>query len=217
VQVNLLELMREHILIYLDDPDKDVRQAAALACCRVLDRHARAAAAAAAAQAAAAAVASAAAGPDGLGADRAASRGGGPNGYLSGPPAVSAGPPGSALLVGGTGAAAAAAAVGGSLGLGLRHTKMVEVAVGKLLMAAVADTSERVRRTVLQVRLGGCVRVGTDLVCGVYQLLIDCDHGVLLMHHLLLLVGFWPTCRSLMGGEEWVHLKRCGRLQVQFN
>jgi hypothetical protein len=41
----------------------------------------------------------------------------------------------------------------GGLGLGLRQTKVVEVVVGKLLMAAVADTSERVRRTVLEVRL----------------------------------------------------------------
>jgi hypothetical protein len=43
---------------------------------------------------------------------------------------------------------------GGGLGLGLRQTKVVEVVVGKLLMAAVADTSERVRRTVLEVGLG---------------------------------------------------------------
>jgi HEAT repeat protein len=145
--------MREHILHYLDDPDKNVRQAAALACCRVLDRHARAAAAAAAAQAAAAA-----ARLDGSAAvERSSSSLMGPNGILAlngaaGAAAV-AGVGGQVLLLGSTGAAAAAAAVGGSLGLGLRHTKMVEVAVGKLLMAAVADTSERVRRTVLQVWL----------------------------------------------------------------
>eukprot|EP00879_Flechtneria_rotunda_P007003 GHRR01007352.1.p1 GENE.GHRR01007352.1~~GHRR01007352.1.p1 ORF type:complete len:2075 (+),score=775.15 GHRR01007352.1:2-6226(+) len=38
----------------------------------------------------------------------------------------------------------------GGLGLNLRQTKVVEVVVNKLLMSAVADTSERVRRTVLE-------------------------------------------------------------------
>lgn len=38
--VNLLEFMRDHILPYLDDQDKEIRQAAVLACCRVLERHA---------------------------------------------------------------------------------------------------------------------------------------------------------------------------------
>lgn len=164
--------MREHILIYLDDPDKDVRQAAALACCRVLDRHARAAAAAANAQAAAVA---AAAGTDGITAAAAAAAAAaadrtpslsGPNGLLglpgAGGGASAAG--GGVLLLGGSGAAAAAAAaVGGSLGLGLRHSKMVELAVSKLLMAAVADTSERVRRTVLQVRQAGTNGISTPI------------------------------------------------------
>jgi hypothetical protein len=32
--------MRDHILPYLDESDKEIRQAAALACCKVLERHA---------------------------------------------------------------------------------------------------------------------------------------------------------------------------------
>ena len=38
--VGLLDFMRDHILPYVDDADKDIRQLAVLACCRVLERHA---------------------------------------------------------------------------------------------------------------------------------------------------------------------------------
>jgi hypothetical protein len=38
--IQLLEFMRDHILAYTDDPDKEIRQAAVLAACRVLERHA---------------------------------------------------------------------------------------------------------------------------------------------------------------------------------
>jgi FKBP12-rapamycin complex-associated protein len=43
-KVSLLEFVRDHILPFIDDGDKEVRQSAALACCRVLERHAAAAA-----------------------------------------------------------------------------------------------------------------------------------------------------------------------------
>eukprot|EP00798_Chlamydomonas_sp_ICE-L_P022752 gene22752-29919_t len=39
-QVNLLEFMRDHILGYSDDVDKEIQQPAVLACCKVLQRHA---------------------------------------------------------------------------------------------------------------------------------------------------------------------------------
>lgn len=32
--VSLLDFMRDHVLGYVDDNDKDVRQAAVIACCR---------------------------------------------------------------------------------------------------------------------------------------------------------------------------------------
>lgn len=86
--------MRDHILPYVDDSDKEIRQAAALACCRALERYAS--------------VLAEARRKEGLG-------------PLSG------------------------------LGVSMRQTKVVEKVVGKLLMAAVADTSERVRKTVLKV------------------------------------------------------------------
>ncbi len=38
--IQLLEFMRDHILAYTEDPDKEIRQAAVLAACRVLERHA---------------------------------------------------------------------------------------------------------------------------------------------------------------------------------
>lgn len=131
LQVSLLEFMRDHILPYTDDTDKAVRQAAALACCRVLERHAAAAATAAAVATAAAtselhaptgmaALACACPPPSGAGSDVAPA-----NGTPAGPLA---------------------------LGLSLRQARVVEVVVGRLIMSAVADTSERVRRTVLEVR-----------------------------------------------------------------
>ncbi|KAG2491268.1 hypothetical protein HYH03_010473, partial [Edaphochlamys debaryana] len=82
------------------DPDKEIRQAAVLAACRVLERHAASTAAAAAA-------------------------------------AASAGKP--AVTAGGTGAAAA-----------VWHTRVVERCVSRLLVVAVADSSERVRKEVLR-------------------------------------------------------------------
>lgn len=38
--IKLLEFMRDHVLLYTDDPDKEIRQSAVLAACRVLERHA---------------------------------------------------------------------------------------------------------------------------------------------------------------------------------
>jgi hypothetical protein len=46
--IQLLEFMRDHILAYTEDPDKEIRQAAVLAACRVLERHAATAISAAA-------------------------------------------------------------------------------------------------------------------------------------------------------------------------
>ncbi|EFJ44271.1 target of rapamycin, growth-regulatory PI3K-like protein kinase [Volvox carteri f. nagariensis] len=46
--IQLLEFMRDHILAYTEDPDKEIRQAAVLAACRVLERHAATALSAAA-------------------------------------------------------------------------------------------------------------------------------------------------------------------------
>jgi HEAT repeat protein len=196
LQVSLLEFMRDHILPYIDDGDKEVRQAAALACCRVLDRHAAASAAATAAAAAAAntgaaghaAVAAAAAAA--AAADKhAASLGSG--GMFSTQqqqqqqmtqqhPSLHA-----AVLMG------VGAAGGGGLGLGLRQTKVVEVVVGKLLMAAVADTSERVRRTVLEV---GLVHP-FDAVAEVWMVLSEVQLYGLELHFLM------PgDCRCLLRG-----------------
>jgi serine/threonine-protein kinase mTOR len=39
-QLLLLEFMRDHILPYMEDNDKEIRQAAAMACCKVLERYA---------------------------------------------------------------------------------------------------------------------------------------------------------------------------------
>lgn len=46
----------------------------------------------------------------------------------------------------------------GGLGVSARQTRGIEAVVGRLLMAAVADTSEQVRRTVLKVRGRGGAR-----------------------------------------------------------
>ncbi|PNW79096.1 hypothetical protein CHLRE_09g400553v5 [Chlamydomonas reinhardtii] len=105
--IQLLEFMRDHILAYTDDPDKEIRQAAVLAACRVLERHAAASASAASAAAAAA-----------------------------------GGPPGGARAVAAAANQGAAAAVW--------HTRVVERCVGRLLVVAVADPSERVRKEVLR-------------------------------------------------------------------
>lgn len=136
--------MKESILPYIDDADKEIRQAAALACCRILERHAATNSAAAHGAAAAAAAAAAGLGLaiDSRGNSIAAPGLSSPVGYplqqqMS--PAVQTG-----MLLG------YGAGMGG-LGSSLKQTKAVEAVVGKLLMAAVADTSERVRRTVLEV------------------------------------------------------------------
>uniref|UniRef100_A0A7R9YR22 Serine/threonine-protein kinase TOR n=1 Tax=Chlamydomonas euryale TaxID=1486919 RepID=A0A7R9YR22_9CHLO len=39
-EMNLLEFMRDHIMGYIGDNDKEIRQAAVLACCKILERHA---------------------------------------------------------------------------------------------------------------------------------------------------------------------------------
>ncbi|KAF5842966.1 armadillo-type protein [Dunaliella salina] len=105
--VQLLDFTRDHILTYTDDADKEIRQAAVLACCKVLERfvsslHAREATAASAAAAAAG---------------------------LALPPVMP--PP----LLGST--------------LSVRAVKVVEKVAHRLMAAAVADPSERVRVTVL--------------------------------------------------------------------
>ncbi|MEW5308376.1 MAG: hypothetical protein WDW38_000344 [Sanguina aurantia] len=92
-RVNLLEFMRDYILPYTEDTDKEIRQAAVLACCRVLERHA-----------------------------------------------------GALRKEGGVGAHGSAANV--------RHTRVVEKVVTRLLVAAVADPSERVRLAVLKALAG---------------------------------------------------------------
>jgi hypothetical protein len=156
-QVSLLEFMRDHMVAYLDDTDKGIRQAAALACCRVLERHAAASVALRrGATPAASGTAAAGALPD---------------------PSVGGGGAGAASLgaltpVGASSAAAAAAAAhlaaagtylghqgglggAGALGLSVKQAQVVEKVVGKLLLVAVADTSEGVRRAVLKVRPSG--------------------------------------------------------------
>jgi len=40
-RVQLLEFTRDHILAYTDDADKEIRQAAVLACCKVRHRRGR--------------------------------------------------------------------------------------------------------------------------------------------------------------------------------
>ncbi|GIL87381.1 hypothetical protein Vretimale_1690 [Volvox reticuliferus] len=95
--IQLLEFMRDHILLYTEDPDKEIRQAAVLAACRVLERHA--------------ATATLASGTGG----------------------------GRAAQLGSQGGAATA----------VWHTRVVERCVNRLLVVAVADSSERVRKEVL--------------------------------------------------------------------
>ncbi|GBG00672.1 target of rapamycin kinase [Raphidocelis subcapitata] len=124
-RVSLLEFVRDHILPYVDDGDKEVRQAAALACCRVLERHAATAAAAESRRSAAAA---------GGGAGDGA---GGANGYA-------------AAGMNGYGGAAFGGVGGACAGVSARQARGIEAVVGRLLMAAVADTSEHVRRAVLK-------------------------------------------------------------------
>uniref|UniRef100_A0A7S3R516 Serine/threonine-protein kinase TOR n=1 Tax=Dunaliella tertiolecta TaxID=3047 RepID=A0A7S3R516_DUNTE len=105
--VQLLEFTRDHILVYTDDADKEIRQAAVLACCKVLERFVSSLQLR---EANAASAAAAAAG-------------------LALPPATP--PP----LLGST--------------LSVRAVKVVEKVAHRLMAAAVADPSERVRVTVL--------------------------------------------------------------------
>ena len=153
-RVSLLEFVREHILPYVDDADREVRQAAALACCRVLERHAAAAAEARQREVAAAAAAAASAAAAG-----AAANGYAPGAALAyaanGPAAASPSMALASSAAPSSSSAAAAAAAAGLAGLQLtgvsaRQTRGIEAVVGRLLMAAVADTSEQVRRAVLR-------------------------------------------------------------------
>ncbi|GLC61314.1 hypothetical protein PLESTB_001742500 [Pleodorina starrii] len=98
--IQLLEFMRDHILAYTEDPDKEIRQAAVLAACRVLERHAATAT--------------------------------------------------SAAAVAGGGRAAQHAGQGGGAATAVWHTRVVERCVNRLLVVAVADSSERVRKEVLR-------------------------------------------------------------------
>jgi hypothetical protein len=60
-----------------------------------------------------------------------------------------------AAAAGGGGAGGAGQYGAGAMGLSARQTRGIEAVVGRLLMAAVADTSEHVRRSVLKVRPRG--------------------------------------------------------------
>ncbi|GIL44136.1 hypothetical protein Vafri_1666 [Volvox africanus] len=96
--IQLLEFMRDHILLYTEDPDKEIRQAAVLAACRVLERHAA-----------------------------------------------------TSTLAMATGSARAAQlASQGGAATAVWHTRVVERCVNRLLVVAVADSSERVRKEVLR-------------------------------------------------------------------
>ena len=171
-QVSLLEFMRDNMMVYLDHADKNIRRSAALACCRVLERHAQAAyrrlhgpqsyAAAAAvgypntpgAGGGGGMTMEAAAAAAGLISPGGASPGGGVvfSGGVMGDGAMGYGQPGlvspQAYGVGGYGAGGGA---GAEMPLfTVRQTQVVEQVVSKLLTAAVADTSEGVRRDVLK-------------------------------------------------------------------
>lgn len=153
MQVMLLDFMRESILPYIDDADKEIRQAAALACCRILERNASTNAAATHGASAAAAAAAAGLGLPTMDA-RANSIAAAGLAYPVQLQPMSPGVLNPAVQVGAMIGFGVAGQVGGSGGFGstLKQIKVIEAVVGKLLMAAVADTSERVRRTVLEVR-----------------------------------------------------------------
>eukprot|EP00878_Enallax_costatus_P008272 GHUV01008648.1.p1 GENE.GHUV01008648.1~~GHUV01008648.1.p1 ORF type:complete len:2405 (+),score=620.50 GHUV01008648.1:939-7217(+) len=146
-RVVLLDFMRESILPYIDDADKEIRQAAALACCRILERHASTNAAATHGASAAAAAAAAGLGLAPMDARSSSIAAAG----LAYPVQQQQINPGLLSPVVQVGALIGLSAVAGTgFGSTLKQIKAIEAVVGKLLMAAVADTSERVRRTVLE-------------------------------------------------------------------